>query len=118
MPTDFRDGKTYPRPGRTMIDGYAWLARMSDKARAVAAGTSADYMYPCPLDFGMLDRWGISASELDRALLEYDDDQALAAWLSGRVNSARRELANHWILQEKADSLLRQDEEELQPVAL
>jgi Domain of unknown function (DUF5069) len=32
------------------LDGYAWLPRMIDKARAARAGTIGDFIYPCPID--------------------------------------------------------------------
>lgn len=112
MSTDFRDGRTYPRPGRTIIDGYVWLARASDKARAAGLGKLHDYLYPCPLDLGVMKRWDITPSEFDRAIQEYPDDLELAAWLSGRVNSTAKIIANHWVLYDKAAYLDRQEFEE------
>ena len=95
-----------------MISGYAWLARVSDKARAARLGTIHDYMYPCPMDMGVMQRWNITVSEFDRAIEEYPDDQELAAWLSGRVTEEAKATTNRWILHEKAESLQRQDWEE------
>ncbi len=60
MPTDFRDGKTFPRRGRESIGEALWLLRVADKGRAAAAGTIHDYIYPCPMDQGMMERWGIT----------------------------------------------------------
>lgn len=34
----------------TELDGYAWLPRMIDKARAAQAGTLGDMVHPCPVD--------------------------------------------------------------------
>src|SRR5260370_42393699 len=34
MPTDFRDGKTFPRRGREALGDFFWLRRGFDKARA------------------------------------------------------------------------------------
>jgi hypothetical protein len=39
-----------PRSVRVRIGGYAHLARLLDKARAVIANKGADYHYNCPLD--------------------------------------------------------------------
>src|SRR5579885_2946608 len=63
MPTDFRDGKTFPRRGREAIGDALWLLRAADKGRAAAAETIADYIYPCPMDQGMMERWRITADE-------------------------------------------------------
>lgn len=51
-----------PRPMEATVDGYAWVPRMIDKARAARAGTLGDYYrYPCPIDRTCLDRLGIEA---------------------------------------------------------
>jgi hypothetical protein len=112
MATDFRDGKTFPRPGRRSIGEFLWLARVSDKARAAANGTIYDYIYPCPMDKGVLDRWGITPSQFEDALRENDTDEALYQWLKGRVSPQQAESANHWLLSEKTENLDRQDSEE------
>jgi hypothetical protein len=112
MPTDFRDGKTFPRPGREAIDDALWLARISDKARAEAAGTIYDYIYPCPMDQGVLARWKLSKREFEEALRRYPDDEQLAAWLQGRVPRENIRAANEWLLDERSENLDRQDAEE------
>lgn len=51
-----------PRPMDATLDGYPWLPRMLDKARAARAGTLGTYYrYPCPIDRHCLDRLGIDA---------------------------------------------------------
>ena len=55
MPTDFRNGE-FPRRGRDALDGFLWLARVFDKARAARDGTIFDYIYPCPMDRAVFDR--------------------------------------------------------------
>src|SRR5579864_4568881 len=102
MPTDFRDGKTFPRRGRQALDGFLWLARVIDKARAAAAGTIHDYIYPCPMDRGMFERWGITAADFDRAIGEHSSDEAILAWLRERADDAARERANRWLLDERS----------------
>jgi hypothetical protein len=113
MPTDFRDGKTFPRPGRTKLGPYMWLRRIADKGRAAAAGTIFDYIYPCPMDRGVLDRWGVTVAEFDAALKANADDDALLAWLSSRASAQQAEAANAWLAGEKSENLDRQDREEL-----
>ncbi len=39
-----------PRSVRVRLGGYAHLARLLDKARAVLTGKGGDYHYNCPLD--------------------------------------------------------------------
>lgn len=112
MATDFRSGHDFPRRGRDVIGGFYWLARITDKARAARSGTIHDYLYPCPMDLGVLERWGVTAAEFDRAIAEYDNDVDMLAWLEGRVDAAGREAANRWCLEEKKASLDRQDREE------
>jgi len=116
MPTDFRDGKTFPRRGREAIGEALWLLRVSDKGRAAAAGTIYDYIYPCPMDKGMLERWGITPSEFDNALKQHSGDESLFAWFSERVSPDAVQRANAWLLRERRENLDRQDSEEMAPV--
>lgn len=112
MATDFRDGKTFPRPGRLKIGPYMWLARIADKGRAAAAGTIFDYIYPCPMDRGVLQRWGVTPAEFDAALAQHADDDGLHAWLATRTDASHAEAANAWLTGEKSENLDRQDREE------
>jgi hypothetical protein len=112
MATDFRDGKTFPRRGRESLDGILWLARVSDKARAAAAGTIFDYIYPCPMDKGVLERWGVTPDEFDGAIAKYQTDEELVTWLKGRVPKEKIDRANDWLVNEKIENLDRQDAEE------
>jgi len=113
MPTDFRDGKTFPRRGRTPLGGYLWLARVFDKGRAAAAGTIHDYIYPCPMDAGVFKRWGVTAEAFDAALRRAKDDDEILAWVRANSVDTGRDAANDWLVSEKAGNLDRQDREEL-----
>jgi hypothetical protein len=112
MATDLRSGTDFPRRGREAIDGYLWLARAFDKARAAADGTLHDYIYPCPMDKGVFERWGISAAQFDEAIRTHRTDEAILAWVRERVDETRRDAANHWLVEEKAANMDRQDSEE------
>jgi len=112
MPIDFRDGRTFPRSGRRAIGEAFWLARMSDKARAAAAGTIHDYIYPCPMDRGVLERWGITVEVFEDALRRNADDEGLRRWLVANVPAENVERANRWLLDDKIENLERQDAEE------
>src|SRR5437764_214983 len=65
-----------PRPMDATLDGYPWLPRMLDKARAADAGILGGYFrYPCPIDRACLDLLGIGADAFRRiACASADDD--------------------------------------------
>jgi hypothetical protein len=112
MATDFRSGKDFPRRGREKLGEFYWLARVFDKARAKRDDTIFDYIYPCPLDKGVFERWGITPDQFDAALKTIDTDAAILAWVEGRVPAAKRDAANDWVIHEKTASLDKQDSEE------
>ena len=79
--------RNFPRSPRERLAGYAHLARMADKARAKAAGTPGEYIYPCPLDEMLLEFLGVSSEDfLEAAASGTDVD--LADWIARR--GARR----------------------------
>lgn len=116
MPTDFRDGKTFPRRGREAIGGALWLARIADKGRAAAAGTIHDYIYPCPMDQGVLARWKVPQHEFEEALRRHPSDDELRSWLEQRVRPEDIEAANDWLQNDRVGNLDSQDAEEGVPV--
>jgi Domain of unknown function (DUF5069)/Cupin domain len=52
-----------PRGLDAELDGYAWLPRMFDKARATLAGTAGRYQFGCPVDHTCLARLGVAVQE-------------------------------------------------------
>ncbi|HTV72879.1 MAG TPA: DUF5069 domain-containing protein [Candidatus Acidoferrales bacterium] len=112
MATDFRSGTDFPRRGRDEYGGFLWLLRVFDKARAKAAGTIHDYIYPCPMDRGVFEHWGITPAEFDVAIRTHPTDEAILAWLQSRVSDAVRLETNRWLREEKAANMDRQDAEE------
>lgn len=112
MATDFRGGKDFPRRGRDPLGGFLWLKRVFDKARAARANTIFDYIYPCPLDKGVFEIWGISPAQFDAALTTIDTDEAILTWVERHVSLDRRDRANAWLLTEKIENMDRQDREE------
>ena len=112
MATDFRSGTDFPRRGREAFGGYLWLLRAFDKARAKADDTLHDYIYPCPMDKGVFERWGITVAEFDAAVAEHRTDDAILAWLRARVDTTRADTANAWVTIDKVAALDRQDSEE------
>jgi hypothetical protein len=112
MATDFRSGRDFPRRGRDEYGGYYWLLRVFDKGRAARNGTIHDYIYPCPLDKGVFERWGITSQQFDKALETCDTDEAILAWVKAHVPDAKRDVANQWVIVDKVPSLDKQDLEE------
>ena len=72
--------KDFPRSMRTTVGGYAHLARMIDKCRAVLAGTEGEYIYPCPIDKHLLDFVGISSDQFTAAVKSHQSDEGVVAW--------------------------------------
>ncbi|HXF35107.1 MAG TPA: DUF5069 domain-containing protein [Candidatus Acidoferrales bacterium] len=112
MATDFRSGRDFPRRGREEYGGYYWLLRVFDKGRASHLGTIHDYIYPCPLDKGVFERWGITPEQFDEAVRTCDTDEKILSWVRAHVSDEKRKTANEWVLVEKKPSLDKQDAEE------
>jgi hypothetical protein len=104
--------KAPPRSGRDMLGGYAWLARLADKARAEAAGTGGDYVAYCGMSQGFLRAAGVSQAAFAELIAGGADDAALAAYFDQHVTPERRKAANHYILETMASHLDEQDAEE------
>lgn len=117
MPIDFRDGTTFPRRGREALGDFLWLGRVIDKARATANRTQDGYIYPCPMDRAMFQRWGVSLREFTTAIGEHADDAQMLSWLSERVTADHKRAANEWLLRQD-DALNRHDAEEGVPGAV
>jgi len=69
-----------PRGLDAELEGYAWLPRMLDKARATLAGTAGSYLFGCPVDHTCMARLGIAPElVLDLAARHRDDHAVLDA---------------------------------------
>lgn len=68
-----------PRPMDATLEGYAWMPRMLDKARASRAGTLGAYTYPCPIDRTCQARLGVDADTVADLATTLDDEGVLAA---------------------------------------
>ncbi|MFO0777909.1 MAG: DUF5069 domain-containing protein, partial [Nitrospira sp.] len=60
--------------------GYAHLARMIDKCRAVLAGTEGEYIYPCPMDERLLEFARLTSDQFTAAVKANDTDEGVLAW--------------------------------------
>jgi quercetin dioxygenase-like cupin family protein len=69
-----------PRGLDAELEGYAWLPRMLDKARATLAGTAGRYQFGCPVDHTCMARLGVAPElVLDLAARHADDHAVLGA---------------------------------------
>jgi quercetin dioxygenase-like cupin family protein len=85
-----REALREPRPMDAELEGYAWLPRMLDKARAHVAGTSGAYQFGCPVDHTCLAHLGISPElVLDLVAPHPDDAGVLAALRAHGIPPAR-----------------------------
>jgi quercetin dioxygenase-like cupin family protein len=79
-----------PRALDAELEGYAWLPRMLDKARATLAGTAGRYQFGCPVDHTCLARLGIAPGlVLELAERHADDHAVLAALRAHGIPSAQ-----------------------------
>jgi hypothetical protein len=68
---------------------------MIDKARAKAAGTLGEYIYPCPLDQALLEFLFIDADDFYEAVQKRDDQEFLA-WLKEHTKRRSAEEVESW----------------------
>jgi mannose-6-phosphate isomerase-like protein (cupin superfamily) len=78
-----------PEPFDCVLDGYAYIPRMLDKARATLAGTQGRFMFGCPVDHTCMARLGVSPElVLELAAAHDDDREVLAALRAHGIPSA------------------------------
>ena len=72
--------KEFPRSMKFKLGGYAHLARMIDKCRAVLAGTEGEYIYPCPMDERLLEFVRLTSDQFTVAVKANTTDEGVLAW--------------------------------------
>ncbi len=87
---------SFPRSMRATLEGYVHLARMIDKCRAVLAGTEGEYIYPCPMDFRLLEFAGLSDAQFTEAVKRNQTDERVAAWFRGAAKPHTPAELNEW----------------------
>jgi quercetin dioxygenase-like cupin family protein len=73
-----------PEPFDCVLDGYAYIPRMLDKARATLAGTQGRYLFGCPVDHTCMARLGIAPELVLELAAAHDDDRDVLAALQSR----------------------------------
>lgn len=59
------------------LEGYVYLPRMIDKARATLAGTAGTYQFGCPLDHTCMARLGVTPEVVLDAIRRHEDDEGV-----------------------------------------
>ena len=93
--------KNFPRSMRVKIEGYVHLARMIDKCRAILAGTEGEYIYPCPMDFRLMEFSEITDDQFTATVKTTPTDESVAQWFRKKANFhpriARELFTRNWI---------------------
>jgi hypothetical protein len=82
-----------PRSVRTLLGGYAILARVIDKGRAKAFGKAGEFKYGCGSDQHWLTFAGIDAEALYDQIASGASDGALLAWIESQTSLAPWQIA-------------------------
>jgi len=88
--------KNVPRSMRVQLAGYAHLARMIDKCRAVLAGTEGEYIYPCPMDDRLLEFAGITSEQFTAAVKANQTDEGVATWFEKKAKPHQPAELDKW----------------------
>jgi hypothetical protein len=104
--------KQPPRRGRELLGGYAFLARVIDKVRAMHAGTNGEYVGYCAMSLEFLDKAGVSREAFDELIARGASDEQIVAYFDQHVSSEQKAAANKHILEDFAGHLDEQDAEE------
>lgn len=88
--------KDFPRSMRHQLAGYAHLARMIDKCRAVLAGTEGEYIYPCPMDERLLEFVGITSEQFTAAVKANSTDKGVVTWFEEQATSHQPAELEEW----------------------
>jgi quercetin dioxygenase-like cupin family protein len=107
-----------PRGLDAELEGYAWLPRMLDKARATLAGKAGRYQFGCPVDHTCLARLGVTPElVLDLAARHADDRAVLGAlrahgippaaeaWFDGQAVEDELQQTGHYLRVRDQDEL-------------
>lgn len=74
--------KEYPRSPLEELGGYAWLPRIIDKVRSLAADTLGGYIpYPCGGDQRFLNTFGLDRDGFAAAIRSGANDEDILAWV-------------------------------------
>lgn len=78
-----------PRSPRVKLGAFVHLPRLLDKARAAAAGTLGEYIFPCPLDKRFFNFAGIAPDALLEQVKAGKNDSEMLEWVLANMQPAR-----------------------------
>jgi len=81
---------------RFRLAGYAHLARMIDKCRAVLAGTEGEYIYPCPMDERLMEFAGITNGQFTAAVQATPSDKGVVEWFERQAQPRTAAELEEW----------------------
>ena len=81
-----------PRSVRVRLGGYAHLARLLDKARAVVAGKGGEYKYNCALDQRFFAFTGVNPKAMLAQVKARKTDAQMLAWVNARAKRPVHEI--------------------------
>jgi hypothetical protein len=85
-----------PTSPRVRTHGYAILARMADKGRAVIAGTQGDFHFDCPLDNMLFGFKGVKGDDVRKLLENGSTNDEVAAWIDANGDPKTEEEKIAW----------------------
>jgi len=111
-----------PRGLDAELEGYAWLPRMLDKARATLTGTAANYPFGCPVDHTCMARLGIAPELVVDLAARHTDDHAVLhalrahgippaaeAWFDGQAVENELQQTGNYLRVRARDALPKAD---------
>lgn len=88
--------KEAPASPRTRVGGYAILARMADKGRALLHSNTGDYHFDCPLDNFLFGFKGVKGDDVKAQLAAGATNEDIAAWLDKNGTPKTEEEKKAW----------------------
>ena len=88
--------KEAPTSPRVRTNGYAILARMADKGRAVIAGTEGEFHFDCPLDNMLFGFKGVQGTDVKKLLEDGASNDEVAAWIDANGTAKTEEEKAAW----------------------
>lgn len=100
--------RAVPRSPFDELEGFPWLPRLIDKARANFAGTNGEYTpYPSPGDKQFLGFFGIDAKKLGELIKSGADDAAIAAFVKSHATRQDAETFRKRLFNPPSNPILR-----------
>jgi len=101
-----------PRRGRELLGGYAFLGRMTDKIRAMHAGTIGDYVGYCEMSLAFLQKTAITKDSFDALIASGATDEEFVSFFDARVTAVQKSAVNAHVLVHFSDNLDEQEADE------